>query len=768
MEIGNWRHFAVSSDGAIMYACNTSNIYQSTDLGHTWNLLGGAGLRNWYGIACSSDGAKVVAVVNGGFIYTSINSGTSWTQRASSNTWYSVVSSLDGVYLVASAYGEYIYTSNDSGQNWIQRTGAGIHNWISLTSSGDGTYLYAVDEFTQLYRSIDGGNSWGSLSSLQWTSISTSEDGSRLIGCVKNGRLYNSIDYGVTLWPRDTNRNWVSVDSSYDCVKAIACDDGGHLYFTHDAGRTWTPQIYVNNSNWFTCKITSDGHYAMAGDTTAGSGGIYVKNAFSSANYGSTGPTGPTGPHGVTGPTGSTGYTGPTGYIGYTGSTGPTGSTGLTGNTGNTGPSGNTGSTGVTGATGNTGSTGATGPVNLTWNRITGTSQLAVSNNGYMTSNAAVTTITLPASPNVSDIIKTVNYGAGGVTFNANVGQSIIIATPYLQWKYSMLSVGANTSWNGLACSRDGSIMSGTSSLNTTTYVSADSGNSWQLRTNQVGGTAVACSANGAKIVTANSTVAGYIWTSVDYGMTWIENVGSGSHIWRPVVSSWDGNKLAAGVASGEYIYTSTDSGLTWTQRTGAGSHPWYGAASSSDGSVLYFTSPNDTILAVSINSGATWTTYAKTYQDVACSSDGVKAIALTSGGSGHVYTTTDTGANWTQQSATMGDYRQVASSEDGIVLYAAMYGGYISSSTDSGITWTVQSSWGSKNWTTISCSGDGTKVIAGENSGYLYVYLLQSNGVFQAYNINTTWNTPYLSICELIYIGGGSNQWLVTQNTSY
>jgi photosystem II stability/assembly factor-like uncharacterized protein len=67
-----------------------------------------------------------VAAANSG-IYTSADSGATWTQTAApQQSWISVASSSDGTKLVAtgntppSAVG-YIYTSSDSGATWTQR-----------------------------------------------------------------------------------------------------------------------------------------------------------------------------------------------------------------------------------------------------------------------------------------------------------------------------------------------------------------------------------------------------------------------------------------------------------------------------------------------------------------------------------------------------------------------------------------------------------------------------------------------------------------------
>ena len=56
----------------------------------------------------------------------------------------SVSSSSDGAKLVAAVYIGYIYTSTDSGVTWTAQTDAGSRVWWSVTSSSDGTKLVAV------------------------------------------------------------------------------------------------------------------------------------------------------------------------------------------------------------------------------------------------------------------------------------------------------------------------------------------------------------------------------------------------------------------------------------------------------------------------------------------------------------------------------------------------------------------------------------------------------------------------------------------------
>jgi hypothetical protein len=67
---------------------------------------------------------------------------------------------------------------------------------------------------------------------------------------------------------------------------------------------------------------------------------------------------------------------------------------------------------------------GAAGP-GITWVDAASSVQ-AVSNTGYMADNAAQVTITLPAAPNVGDVIQVNGIGAGGWSIAQNAGQSII------------------------------------------------------------------------------------------------------------------------------------------------------------------------------------------------------------------------------------------------------------------------------------------------------------------------------------------------------
>ena len=62
----------------------------------------------------------------------------------------------------------------------------------------------------------------------------------------------------------------------------------------------------------------------------------------------------------------------------------------------------------------------------LTWTEVTGTTQAASADNGYITNNESLVTITLPSTCAVGKIIRITGKGAGGWKLAQNSGQQII------------------------------------------------------------------------------------------------------------------------------------------------------------------------------------------------------------------------------------------------------------------------------------------------------------------------------------------------------
>ncbi len=232
-----------------------------------------AGSLDWLSVASSADGTKLVAAgidiqSGGAFIYTSSDSGATWTQTtAPQQLWTSLASSADGTKLVATGLDSNgngcTYMSSDSGATWTQTTAPQPGLW-SLASSADGAKLVAAGggpdtdaggAYTGgacIYTSADSGATWTQTTAPQqsWSPVASSADGTKLVAAADY--IYTSADSGAT-WTQTTapRQDWQQVASSSDGTKLVAVSSnliatgrpfGGYIYTSSDSGATWTPR----------------------------------------------------------------------------------------------------------------------------------------------------------------------------------------------------------------------------------------------------------------------------------------------------------------------------------------------------------------------------------------------------------------------------------------------------------------------------------------------------------------------------------------------
>jgi hypothetical protein len=162
-------------------------------------------------------------------------------------------------------------------------------------------------------------------------------------------------------------------------------------------------------------------------------------------------------------------------------------------------------------------------------------------------------------------------------------------------------------SWRSLASSADGSKIFALTVFDQM-FRSTNSGLTWISNTPPDGAWAIACSADGNKVVAAPGNSIGRISTSIDAGATWTINNSPGA-LWWSVASSADGTKLIAACDYG--IYTSSDSGATWVLNN-VPPMSWQQVVSSADGTTLLaaaWVASGDPLgpLYTSTNSGLTW-----------------------------------------------------------------------------------------------------------------------------------------------------------------
>jgi hypothetical protein len=255
---------------------STDAISFTGTCGAAWTDRTGSGSRDWRSIASSSNGTKLVACDYAGHLYTSADSGATWTERDSHEGWIAVASSSDGVKLVACSAPGLIYTSTDSGANWTMQASSGTREWRSVASSSDGVKLVACADSGLIYTSTDSGANWTSTASLaSWRGVSSSSDGSKLVACVYGGQIYTSTDSGANWTARDSNRSWYSVASSSDGVNLVACVYGGQLYTSTDSGATWVARD--SNRSWRGVASSSNGERLAA---VAYNGYIYTSTDY--------------------------------------------------------------------------------------------------------------------------------------------------------------------------------------------------------------------------------------------------------------------------------------------------------------------------------------------------------------------------------------------------------------------------------------------------------------------------------------------------------
>ena len=621
----NWSAIASSSDGTRLVAAS-KYIYTSGDSGATWTQRTSAGDRSWSGVASSSDGSKLVAVDSGGdsgggYIYTSIDFGATWDQQTSvgSRPWKAVASSSDGTRLIAAAAPGYIYTSTDSGATWIRQINAGDRNWQAVVSSSDGTRLIAADWDGYIYISINSGAIWAentTVDNRQWRAVATSSNGTRLVAAEWDGYIYTSLESGAS-WVKQTitgGRYWQAVASSSDGMKLVALendlyDNVGYIHTSTDFGVTWTQNAGSEFRLWSSVASSSDGTRLVAAES---SGCIYT-----STDSGAT-------------------------WIQRT-------------------------------------SFGS-----HSW-------QAAASS-----SDAAKIVVADAISDSGGYIYTSIDSGA---TWVQQTGPT----------KRNFDVVVSSSDGTKLVALESDKGPYGLEYINTST----DSGASWTARKSMShlssSWTAAASSSDGKNLIAVLTRY--QIYRSADFGATWKNYpesviVNGDSHAvmhLSSVATSSDGTKVFItesgnppdGLSTSpfpSYVYKSVNSGAEggWSRLTNTATQGWIA---------------------------------------VACSSDGTKLVAAENGwdtNAGYIYTSSDSGATWTKQTSSgRRNWKAVASSSDGVTLVAAVKEGYVYISADSGATWTPQTSLGMQDWRALALSSDGSKLTAVSDCIYTGTFLL-------------------------------------------
>jgi hypothetical protein len=279
--------------------------------------------HNWWFAASSASGQKLAAVGNNyqplhplgatasGTVWTSINGGLNWTEVTGptappSSAWASIASSADGTKLAVVGVSVGIYTSGDSGVTWTHTdlpdyypntipcsnvtVGNGICSaeFVSVSMTPDGSRMVAstlystsggadgrIFTYEQPTGATFGTGAWTRQPDLtsvhQWRGVAMSADGKTLVGAafidgsVVDAGAYVSRDFGKT-WvlgtPGSPDRSAYRVAVSADGTRMIMAERFGKIFTSSNSGASWSTGIFEGGFNAVAC--SADGLTMMA------------------------------------------------------------------------------------------------------------------------------------------------------------------------------------------------------------------------------------------------------------------------------------------------------------------------------------------------------------------------------------------------------------------------------------------------------------------------------------------------------------------------
>jgi hypothetical protein len=283
-----WYSVASSADGTKLVAVvNPGSIYTSADSGATWTLTV-APSNAWTSVASSADGESLLAG-GGGLVYTSVDSGATW--KSNSVPWINanrifVASSTAGSNLVAAVFNTGIFTSTNAGVTWTSNNFLGGLPWLNAAASANGVKLWAVqDSAPNVWVSTNSGITWTMTSAFNgnWQAVAPTADGKRLVGAVYLTGIWISTNSGAT-WTKTgaPTINWQAVASSAEGSKLVA--SAGALYGSYGPGPIYTSTnfgaTWISNDaplmKWASVASSADGNRLVA---VAYGGGIWTSHS---------------------------------------------------------------------------------------------------------------------------------------------------------------------------------------------------------------------------------------------------------------------------------------------------------------------------------------------------------------------------------------------------------------------------------------------------------------------------------------------------------
>jgi photosystem II stability/assembly factor-like uncharacterized protein len=187
--ISLWSSVACSDDGNIITAVELyGNVWISKDNGVSWVNSSGQSnifkLNNFNSVdVCMSTDGQIISVITKpnkldvGNAYTTKNCGNTWLSFPLNQESNTIASSTNGVFIAIGTNANYIYTSNNTGFSFSQQFGSRINNWSTVTVSPDDNLFIGAAYGGYVYQSSNGSI---------WTMVLDSPEKQWLDSCISN------------------------------------------------------------------------------------------------------------------------------------------------------------------------------------------------------------------------------------------------------------------------------------------------------------------------------------------------------------------------------------------------------------------------------------------------------------------------------------------------------------------------------------------------------------------------------------------------------
>jgi hypothetical protein len=708
-----WNFVSMSYTGQYAIAVYYTTPYYSNDYGMSWTegvisfplTNDGSGSNNWKWGMISGTGQYGIVVGGRNLPYYSNDYGKSWTMSLSTylypivNEPTSMTMSASGQYALFVNY-EGIHYSGDFGVTWKFMMSQ-IKDSHSIAISGDARYTLIAygGGLARIYYSV---NNIGYFENVA-TNFSVAETD---IGKYANPSTFSTVAGTITtcgfttpIVQYNTGNTWNAVSSSITAgwrsvsisasgQYAVACiDASSKTYYSNNYGQTW------NESNsivtfWRSVSISASGQYAIAG---VNGGQLYYSNSF-----------------------------------------------GVNWTVNATSPS-------LATSDWFTVSISASGQYAIACQNVTSVGKMYFSNNYGVTwtESYSVGGIWNTCSMSASGQYAVACIQTAGQLYHSNdYGQTWIVAT--------QPSGVTSADWRAVSISASGQYAIagvGVGSTGGKLYYSNAYGRSWTEATQPSGVTTAlwfvcSISASGQYAIACDNNTSGKIYYSSNYGQSWNAS-DSIATTWRSVSMSASGQYAIAGIfgtsVTGK-IHRSVNTSTTtvsqdlttvfeplykyvrWSSTDSARS--WTGISCSNNGRYVVACTLSGGLIRYSSDYGVSWATAtinnptaSPDWFSISMSNSGKYAVACQNLGTGRIYYSSDSGANWTlSTSSVTGWWLSIAISSSGRYAIAnkdfGASNGTIYYSNDFGANWTAS------NLTTAYCpfmtmSGNGKYGIA-------------------------------------------------------